>query len=145
MGRAMGLEPTTPGATVQCSDQLSYARRHFIITELKTLQKVPIKHLVRPEGFEPPTHCLEGSCSILLSYGRMQILSFIMVGASGFEPPTPCSQGRCANRAALRPELPNAITRLSGLPEYLLRIEFFNILSHLFSELFESLLNLLVL
>ena len=26
----------------------------------------------RPEGLEPPTHCLEGSCSVPLSYGRSQ-------------------------------------------------------------------------
>ena len=25
---------------------------------------------MRPEGFEPPTLCLEGRCSIHLSYGR---------------------------------------------------------------------------
>ncbi len=28
-------------------------------------------HLARQEGFEPPTYCLEGSCSILLSYWRI--------------------------------------------------------------------------
>ncbi len=28
--------------------------------------------LARQEGLEPPTYCLEGSCSILLSYWRMQ-------------------------------------------------------------------------
>ena len=27
--------------------------------------------LVRLEGLEPPTHCLEGSCSIHLSYKRI--------------------------------------------------------------------------
>ena len=26
--------------------------------------------MARPPGFEPGTHCLEGSCSIQLSYGR---------------------------------------------------------------------------
>jgi hypothetical protein len=26
--------------------------------------------VARPEGFEPPTLCLEGRCSIRLSYGR---------------------------------------------------------------------------
>ncbi len=29
-----------------------------------------LKKLARPEGVEPPTSCLEGSCSIHLSYGR---------------------------------------------------------------------------
>ncbi len=55
MGWVMGLEPTTPGTTIRCSNQLSYT--HHI--------------LVRQEGFEPPTYCLEGSCSILLSYWRI--------------------------------------------------------------------------
>ncbi len=29
---------------------------------------------VRPAGFEPATRCLEGSCSVRLSYGRLEIL-----------------------------------------------------------------------
>ena len=29
--------------------------------------------MVRQEGFEPPAYCLEGSCSIRLSYWRMSI------------------------------------------------------------------------
>ena len=28
-------------------------------------------HIMRPKGLEPPAHCLEGSCSIQLSYGRL--------------------------------------------------------------------------
>ena len=28
------------------------------------------RHHMRPKGLEPPAHCLEGSCSIQLSYGR---------------------------------------------------------------------------
>ena len=28
-------------------------------------------HLACPEGLEPPTCCLEGSCSIQLSYGQL--------------------------------------------------------------------------
>ena len=29
--------------------------------------------MVRQEGFEPPAYCLEGSCSIRLSYWRISI------------------------------------------------------------------------
>ena len=55
MGWVKGLEPSTPGTTIRCSNQLSYT--HHI--------------LARQEGFEPPTYCLEGSCSIQLSYWRI--------------------------------------------------------------------------
>ena len=30
---------------------------------------------MRPKGLEPLTHCLEGSCSIQLSYGRIAVLA----------------------------------------------------------------------
>ena len=75
----------------------------------------PIKRYVRPTGLEPVTYCLEGSCSIRLSYGRLLervktlrtrmdgLTGFIdgrvsmnNVGATGFEPATLCSQSRCA-------------------------------------------------
>jgi hypothetical protein len=63
--------------------------------------------LVIPEGFEPSTYCLEGSCSIQLSYGTK--ISFLQktyqkVGVAGFEPATSCSQSRRDNRATLHPE-----------------------------------------
>ena len=32
-------------------------------------------HIMRPKGLEPPAHCLEGSCSIQLSYGRIAVLA----------------------------------------------------------------------
>ncbi len=39
--------------------------------------------LVRQEGLEPATYCLEGSCSIQLSYWR------IMERVTGIEPASP--------------------------------------------------------
>ncbi len=75
--------------------------------------------MARQERLELPTRCLEGSCSILLSYWRVGDLSFPTItqsliffnpssereiGESGFEPPTSCSQGRRANQAAPLPD-----------------------------------------
>ena len=52
------------------------------------------------EGFEPSTACLEGRCSIQLSYAT----SNLVVGVAGFEPAASCSQSRRDNRATLHPE-----------------------------------------
>ena len=52
------------------------------------------------EGFEPSTACLEGRCSIQLSYAT----SIVVVGVAGFEPAASCSQSRRDNRATLHPE-----------------------------------------
>ncbi len=57
MGWVIGLEPTTPRATTWYSNQLSYTHR--------------IINMARLKGLEPLTHCLEGSCSIHLSYRRV--------------------------------------------------------------------------
>ena len=40
--------------------------------------------MVRQKGFEPPAYCLEGSCSILLSYWRKW-----MEQVTGIEPASP--------------------------------------------------------
>ena len=60
MGWVMGFEPTTPGTTIRCSNQLSY-----------THHMACVRKMARLKGLEPLTHCLEGSCSIHLSYRRI--------------------------------------------------------------------------
>ena len=52
MGWVTGIEPATTGATVPCSNQLSYSHHD----------------MVRLARFERATLCLEGRCSIQLSY-----------------------------------------------------------------------------
>ena len=56
----MGFEPTASRATILRANQLRHIHH--------------IRFLACLEGLEPPTYCLEGSCSILLSYRH--ILSY---------------------------------------------------------------------
>ena len=68
MGWVKGLEPSTPGTTIRCSNQLSYTHHIYIRTgKVLTLQG----KMARQKGLEPLAYCLEGSCSIQLSYWRI--------------------------------------------------------------------------
>ena len=69
VGWVKGLEPSTPGTTIRCSNQLSYTHHISGITREASPQAA-LGEMVRQKGFEPPAYCLEGSCSIRLSYWR---------------------------------------------------------------------------
>ena len=47
-------------------------RRSYPLHKVYGWPEMHLGLLERPEGLEPPTRCLEGSCSIHLSYGRAQ-------------------------------------------------------------------------
>ena len=71
VGWVMGLEPTTPGTTIQCSNQLSYTHHICIRTGLCFRFSLLREKVARQKGLEPLAYCLEGSCSIQLSYWRI--------------------------------------------------------------------------
>ena len=62
MGWIVGFEPTVSSATNWRFNQLSYTH-----------------HMARLKGLEPLTHCLEGSCSIHLSYGRTLLSHGVLI------------------------------------------------------------------
>jgi hypothetical protein len=66
-----------------------------------------VRHVsARPAGFEPATHCLEGSCSIRLSYGRPETIVHVKDHA------TDTRGSRCVARCQ-RLGYPQAGSRLS--------------------------------
>ena len=69
---------------------------------------------MKAEGFEPSTACLEGRCSIQLSYASITHVKNL-VGVAGFEPAASCSQSRRDNRATLHPEKQNYKAEGQGL------------------------------
>ena len=82
MGWVKGLEPSTPGTTIRCSNQLSYTHHISCTRELATYSK----KVARQKGLEPLAYCLEGSCSIQLSYWRVSVK---LERVTGIEPASP--------------------------------------------------------
>ena len=73
-GRIVGLEPTTSRATIWRSTTELYPPHSAIprfTVRAGTPGRFPRQESARLEGLEPPTHGLEGRCSIQLSYRRM--------------------------------------------------------------------------
>src|SRR5215467_8764120 len=92
MGWVKGVEPSTLGSTIRCSNQLSYTHHDHRLRQCVARQK----------GFEPLTHGLEGRCSIHLSYWRTS-------GKGRGEPIRTADHLRPRQvryQAALRPEIP---------------------------------------
>ena len=89
-GWIKGFEPLASRATIWRANQLRYT--HHINMHMKMQACL--------EGFEPPTHGLEGRCSIQLSYWytytnkyrqpnhRYDLTIEVRVGVTGFEPAT---------------------------------------------------------
>ena len=72
VGWEMGLEPTTPGTTIRCSNQLSYTHHISGITREASPQAA-LGEMVRQKGFEPPAFRIGICCDIQLRHGRMYL------------------------------------------------------------------------
>ena len=64
MGWMKGFEPSASRATIWRANQLRHIHHIHSLTH-------HIREVARLKGLEPLTHCLEGSCSIHLSYRRI--------------------------------------------------------------------------
>ena len=101
VGWVKGLEPSTPGTTIRCSNQLSYTHHIYIRTgKVLTLQG----KMARQKGLEPLAYCLEGSCSIQLSYWRVSVK---LERVTGIEPASPAWKAG-ALAIVLHPRTPSA-------------------------------------
>ncbi len=70
MGWMKGFEPSASRATIWRANQLRHIHHIQFLTALHR-NGCPKNGLARQKGLEPLTYCLEGSCSIQLSYWRI--------------------------------------------------------------------------
>ena len=106
VGWVKGLEPSTPGTTIRCSNQLSYT--HHIEPQGTNRKErrttCSSKEVARQKGLEPLAYCLEGSCSIQLSYWRVSVK---LERVTGIEPASPAWKAG-ALAIVLHPHAPSA-------------------------------------
>ena len=69
-----------------------------------------------PEGLEPPTCCLEGSCSIQLSYGHLRVKPEEIGRGGGIRTHDPLLPKQMRYQAALRPDTRKRILSSPGNP-----------------------------
>ena len=70
-----GFEPTQWRSQSPLPYRLATAQQKKRPRSIITVQLRHRHHRMRPKGLEPLAHCLEGSCSIHLSYGRARVSS----------------------------------------------------------------------
>ena len=129
-GWIQGFEPWASRATIWRANQLRYTHHIVAISTHSTSCYHRSQEAMCSKGFEPPTHGLEGRCSIQLSYEHSSILHLQYqagdgnrthvsslegwcstielhphrVGVTGFEPATSWSQTRRSSQAEPHPE-----------------------------------------
>ena len=69
-GWIQGFEPWASRATIWRANQLRYTHHRDVIVPFRALTSLAGTRMCS-KGFEPPTHGLEGRCSIQLSYRHM--------------------------------------------------------------------------
>ena len=103
----MGFEPTTPGLTIRCSNQLSYTHQSCLATTLRApgrnrtcnrRLRRPVLYPVELRTPRPELSHRRFETAHLPSRTRIGV-----VGVEGFEPPTSCSQSRRATRLRYTP------------------------------------------